>query len=287
MYKLPLEITASTFLGEVFPRLIREMSSIETSHFAVYSPRLPKGFDGLKIAHLSDLHNKLYGSRDINLARRIFAENPDIVVMTGDMVSHGAPNTEDFLEFVRIICRKFPVYYVNGNHERSDLDEKRFGGLADEMKKAGAVCIDNAFVELHRGGDTLRLAGLCYSARFYRGVRQYKSNWSRFTAEDMRRYAGKKPEGIFTLLLAHNPLDFEVYADWGADVTFSGHVHGGSVRLPLVGGILSPERKLFPKYKEGIYRKGRSFMVVSRGLGRIRFANPPELVMVRLRKERT
>ena len=189
------------------------------------------------------------------------------------------------MPFVKLLCRKYPVYYVNGNHERADLEKSLFESLENKLSEAGAVCIDNAYVELERKNEKIRLEGLCYSAEYYRGVREYKINWSKFTKEDMIRYAGAKPAEEFTVLLAHNPLDFKVYADWGANVTFSGHVHGGCVRLPIVGGIISPEFKLFPKYKEGVYRIGKSFLVVSRGLGRIRIANPPELVIVKLKKE--
>ena len=99
---------------------------------------------------------------------------------------------------------------------------------------------------------------------------------------DMIDYIGIRQPDEFTVLLAHNPLDFDVHAEWGADVSFGGHIHGGFVRLPVVKGLVSPERKLFPKYKEGVYKIGDSSLVVSRGLGNIRINNPPEIVSVTL-----
>ena len=103
---------------------------------------------------------------------------------------------------------------------------------------------------------------------------------------DMVDYLGVKQPDTYTILLAHNPLDFDVHAEWGADLSLGGHVHGGLIRLPVINGILSPERRLMPKYKEGVYKKGNSYLVANRGLGRFRIHNPPEIVTVTLHREK-
>ena len=99
----------------------------------------------------------------------------------------------------------------------------------------------------------------------------------------------KAENDSFNILLTHNPDDFKVYADWGADLIFSGHVHGGMLRLPYVGGVISPSRTLLPEYDAGIYEYDDSNLIVSRGLSRgatgIRIFNQPELVVVNLKKE--
>jgi hypothetical protein len=82
------------------------------------------------------------------------------------------------------------------------------------------------------------------------------------------------------VLLAHNPMGFPAYAEWGADAVLSGHVHGGIVRVPGMGGILSPERRFFPAYTKGVYTRGKCRMVVSAGIGKMRVNNPPEVVCV-------
>ena len=82
------------------------------------------------------------------------------------------------------------------------------------------------------------------------------------------------------MLLAHTPLFFEAYAAWGARLTLSGHIHGGIVRLPGVGGVLSPERKFLPRYDKGRFVRGDSEMIVSGGLGKLRFGNPPEICVI-------
>lgn len=281
MTKYLYKIAKGAALGGFLTDIKRSMSHLEVTHYDICPERLPKEFDGLKIVQLSDLHNKKYGSGDALLYSKISACDPDLVFMTGDMISHGAENREDFVQLVQKLCLRYPVYYVNGNHEYSDMPPELFEQTAEEFAKAGAKCLDNSCVVLRRGNARLRLYGLSYHAKYYRGVRQYKLNWARFRVRDMRRCCGAKPED-FTILLAHNPLDFDVHAEWGADLSFGGHIHGGVIRLPLVGGIISPELKLFPKYKEGVYCTGTSLLVVSRGLGRIRIFNPPELVSVTL-----
>lgn len=278
-------LAASFFLGGTIPRVCREMSRIEVSRFEISSPALPSGFDGFRIVHLSDLHNKVFGKDNAPLMGHIAAENPDIIVMTGDMISHGAPNTDKFLRLVKRLAELCPVCYVNGNHELSDLDGEAFSYVAETMSSYGAVCLDNTGTDIYRGKEKIHLCGLCYSAEYYRGVREYKRGWKAFMLTDMINYLGVKQPDEYTVLLAHNPLDFDVHAEWGADLSLGGHVHGGLVRLPFVQGIFSPERRLMPKYKEGVYRIGNSFLIASRGLGRFRVHNPPEIVSVTLRAD--
>lgn len=275
-------LTTSFFLGGTIPKVCREMSRLEVSHFDIASALLPQSFDGLKIVHLSDLHNKVFGRNNAPLLRLIAEEKPDITVMTGDMISHDAPNTEAFLTLVERLTHISSVYYVNGNHELSDLSEEDFEYAAKTMADCGAICLDNDFTDIYRGEEKIRICGLCYSAEYYRGVREYKRGWKAFMLTDMIDYLGLKDPEIFTILLAHNPLDFDVHAEWGADLSLGGHVHGGLIRLPIINGIVSPERKFMPKYKEGVYNIGNSYLIASRGLGRFRIHNPPEIVSVTL-----
>ena len=83
------------------------------------------------------------------------------------------------------------------------------------------------------------------------------------------------------MLLAHNPLFAEAYSQWGADMTFSGHVHGGAVRI-FGKGVLSPERKFFPKYTKGVYTVGNMKLLVTSGIGKLRLFNPAEMVVYKI-----
>ena len=94
-------------------------------------------------------------------------------------------------------------------------------------------------------------------------------------------------EKEYNILLAHNPLYFEEYSKQNIDLILSGHVHGGMVRLPFIGAILSPERKFFPKYSSGVYELNNKKLVVSRGLGHsrpgIRLFNKREIISITLK----
>jgi predicted MPP superfamily phosphohydrolase len=237
------------------------------------------------------LHNETFGKNNHQLAEIIRNENPDIVIMTGDMYSHKAPNLNEFIRFCENICKDFPLYYVNGNHELSDVEHTVFDSMTDKLHAAGAVCVDNKKISISRTGCSIDIAGLCYGAQFYRGVRKIGKNYVRVTPEIIKAHLGEKSER-FTVLLAHNPLDFKAQAVWGADVSFGGHVHGGVVRIPLPKflrkrfsrvGLFSPERRFFPPYQAGLYRAKTAdgvthHLIVSRGLGRFRINNRPDVV---------
>ncbi len=275
-------LTTSFLIGGAVPYVYREMSRLEVSRYKITSSVLPEAFDGLKTVQLSDLHNKVFGNGNSQLVKLVSDEKPDMIFMTGDMVSHNAPHIQEFLKLAENLSDIAQVYYVNGNHELSDLDDETFDFVTERLKDIGAVCLDNDRIYIERGDSRICLCGLCYTAEYYRGVREYKHGWKAFSLTDMINYLGIKDPEVYTILLAHNPLDFDVHAEWGADISFGGHVHGGAVRLPLINGVLSPERKLMPKYKEGVYRINDSFLVANRGLGRLRINNPPEIVSVTL-----
>lgn len=276
-FKHILTASASAAAGAF---LYCEQNCIEISRYKLHCEKFSAKHGRLRIVHLSDLHNKTFGKNNRVLLKKVSDLCPDIVLLTGDMVSHGVPDLDGYLRFAKHLAEDYPVYYVNGNHECSDLDDMQKKRLADAMENAGAVCVDNDISHLSFYGETIDICGICYEKKFYRGVREHRFQWEEFTPDEMNRIAPKRCDDHLTLLLAHNPLDFDVYAEWGADVSFGGHVHGGLVRLPYIGGILSPERKLMPRYKEGIYEKNGHYIAVSRGLGELRLFNRPEIVCV-------
>ncbi|WDC83435.1 hypothetical protein PL321_11895 [Caloramator sp. mosi_1] len=97
---------------------------------------------------------------------------------------------------------------------------------------------------------------------------------------------GKIDDRTYNILLTHNPLYFKTYSSWGADLTLCGHIHGGIIRIPFIGGFLSPERVFFPKYNAGKYEINNNILIVNRGLGNgdfgLRFNNRPEVTVITL-----
>lgn len=253
--------------------------------YSVGGKTLPAGFDGFRIVQLSDLHSVSFGKDNERLLRMIRGEKPDILVMTGDMVSRYDESFDMTLALCRTLAEEYPVYYIRGNHEEG-LETAVWESYRASLENAGIRVLDNETIRLTAdNGDSINLTGLWYRLDYYH---QYASHYRPVTAETMYTILGDAPAG-YNVLLAHNPNYFPVYAAWGADVTFCGHIHGGMIRLPFLGGLLSPETILFPKYDGGEYHLEDKTMILSRGLGRgrmgIRLFNPPELVTVTLTRE--
>lgn len=250
-------------------------SSPAATQVTVASDALPEAFEGFKIAHVSDLHNAVFGRKNEKLLSLIRAAKPDIIAISGDLIDSRHTDIDSSLAFVEAAAEIAPVYYVTGNHEsRLDFDE-----IEPRLIAAGARVLRNEAEDIGRGGERIRLAGIDDPSFIRTGG----------TAEE--RAAAELEQlgdggGTFTVLLAHRPELVEVYAEYGAGLVLSGHAHGGQVRLPLLGGLYAPGQGLLPEYDSGLYSLGETQMVVSRGLGNsvapLRVNNRPELVIVTL-----
>lgn len=262
---------------------------IQVSAHTLSYTDLPPAFDGFKILQISDLHSKSFGEENQDLAAAIRREAPDIVVMTGDM----ADSQASLVVLMNLVERLdgIPIYYVAGNHEQSKAPAFRTQ-MKDELEAAGVTVLCDERVLLERDGETVALWGLEIPLYYYRRFTNPDHRDRELTADNIRSILGEPEE--FNILLAHNPVYEDAYSEWGAHLTFSGHIHGGLVRVPFVGGVLSPEVELFPHYDSGVFTQGESRLVVSRGLGTgsagggklgLRFFNRPELVVITLAVE--
>ena len=222
-----------------------------------------------RIVQVSDLHRRRFGRHNEKLIAAVRQQNPEIIAVTGDLVSR---NTTDLTETERLLAafREIaPIVMCLGNHEL-DLPPELFAAYREMLRRQDVLLLDNETAET--GG--VRFAGLTLTHEHYKNGHSYR-NLRTCSEKEISAALGECQAG--TILLAHNPLFFEAYAEWGADLVLSGHVHGGAVRLPLLGGVLSPERKFFPKYDKGVFRLKQSIMVVSGGLGKLRLGNRPEI----------
>lgn len=254
---------------------------IQTTTFEVSSDKIPVSFDGYKILQLSDLHSKEFGNDNKNLLKEINDANPDIIVLTGDFVTANETDFTVFFELVDKISPKYEVYYITGNHEQalSGSSRKEIFGY---LKEKGVRFLSNESVSIQKDDETIDLYGLCYESAYYSERRG-----NIYTKEMMTKSLGEANLTKFNVLLTHSPTNFEVYKSWGADLTLSGHVHGGMIRVPFIGAIFSPDEGLMPKYSAGRYQLEDSVLVVSRGLGRgsrgFRLFNRPNLVEITLK----
>ncbi len=234
-----------------------------TKEYDVASGAVPAAFSGLRIAQVSDLHGseRLYRP----LAEKVRAAEPDLIFLTGDL-SDREEQWEALAGLLEELVSIAPCYYCSGNHEWADLAPEPF---FQRLARTGVTVLRNSWVTLERGGEALVIAGL----------------------EDPNGYADMpSPEEVFAsireetdsgvLVLCHRPGLFPRLAKAGYGVVFSGHNHGGLVRLPFLGGLIGPAGFL-PEYDAGLFSLGESVMLVSPGLsgseGVPRLFNRPEV----------
>ncbi len=245
----------------------------------------PGPFSPFSAVLLADLHNLSYGRNNSRLIQEIRNVNPEVIFVAGDMlISSKEPQLDAAVSLMNELTSQYPVYYVNGNHE-SRLKEypARYGGQYENYISAicsfGVHFLENTVEHLVIRKMQINVWGLELPLIYYRRFQKEE-----LTVSQMEALLGKPDKPGYQILLAHHPSYFDTYSAWGADLTLSGHLHGGMVRLPLIGGVVSPQFTLFPKYDKGLYTQGSGKMVVSAGLGShsipIRVNNPPELVVL-------
>ena len=262
---------------------------LETTYYTYKAEHLDAEFDGYRIVQISDLHNAKFGKDNQKLVDRIRECEPDMIVLTGDLVDSNHTNVDRAVQFVDEIVKICPVYYVTGNHEYW-LEASEYDELMSGLTGAGAVILDDQVVEISRGDAKFRLVGLD-DRSLSDGTLE-----ALFSDESIRHdQAGQKEETAdnensekkeFTVVLAHEPQYLARYASAGVDLVLSGHAHGGQFRLPFVGGIVAPDQGFLPEYTAGEYYMNGTEMIVSRGLGNsvipVRLFNYPEIVCVEL-----
>lgn len=251
---------------------------LETTHYTYAAEQLGADLEGYRIVQISDLHNAKFGKNNQKLVGRIRECEPDMIVLTGDLVDSNHTNVDRAVQFVDEIVKICPVYYVTGNHEYW-LEKSEYDELMDGLIGAGVVILDDQVVEISRGDAKFRLVGLDDKSLADGTLGTLLNNTHNVVHED-------SDEREFTVVLAHEPQYFARYAGTGVDLVLSGHAHGGQFRLPFVGGIVAPDQGFLPEYTAGEYYMNGTEMIVSRGLGNsvipVRLFNFPEIVCVEL-----
>lgn len=254
-------------------------NSIEISNFKYYSSELPSDFNNFKIVHISDLHNKMFGKEQLKILEKIEKLSPDIIVITGDLIDRRRYNLDKAMDFINGAIEIAPIYYVSGNHEAGS---GKYSEIKDGLIEAGVNIMDDTKLEFTKENSTIYLLGVSdpsfITSNYIEGtdisdIEEYLSNWLSI-------------EG-FKILLSHRPELFDIYSKNNMDLVFSGHAHGGQIRIPFIGGIIAPNQGVFPKYTSGSYSSDKTTMFVSRGLGNslfpVRVFNRPEIISVTLK----
>ncbi len=284
-----LLLLATILIVFVLMVIHHDMHHFVIRNYEIHSERLKK--DAV-FCLLSDLHENQFGEGNIDLLNAINDISPDAILIAGDMLTAyqelGHDRYEKIADFVCALCQKYPVYAANGNHEtKMDIlggfRKQAYDKYEKTIRDAGCVLLRNQGTYLEE--YNMEIHGLELGPEFFRKMVKYP-----MPDGYIEKYFGVPCKDRFQLLIVHNPIYFDRYKLWGADLTVSGHVHGGIIRLPLFGGVISPALVPFPKYDGGLYEIENSKMILSRGLSthsiRVRFNNPGELCVIKLIKDK-
>lgn len=263
----------------------QELKKFAVTHYEVDSAKIK---EPLALVVVSDFHCHNYGERNERLVRAVKESSPDLILVPGDMIV--SAKTEEYpvaLAFFRELTQIAPVYFANGNHEsRIDVPESPYYDAYQQYKEKvqslGVEVLNNEQKTITCRENTLALYGVDIPVECYK-----KGERVPLPEHFLSDTFGAVDKDHFSILLAHNPAYAKDYAGWGADVTVSGHTHGGLVRIPGIGSLISPQFELFPDYDAGEFTVGGRKLFVSRGLGthtfHIRVFDRAELMVIQLK----
>lgn len=263
----------------------QELKKFAVTHYEVDSAKIK---EPLTLVVVSDFHCHNYGEKNERLMRAVKESSPDLILVPGDMIV--SAKTEEYpvaLAFFRELTQIAPVYFANGNHEsRIDVPESPYYDAYQQYKEKvqslGVEVLNNEQKTITCRENTLALYGVDIPVECYK-----KGERVPLPEHFLSDTFGAVDKDHFSILLAHNPAYAKDYAGWGADVTVSGHTHGGLVRIPGIGSLISPQFELFPDYDAGEFTVGGRKLFVSRGLGthtfHIRVFDRAELMVIQLK----
>lgn len=276
-------------LGVVY--LWIENKNLVVTNYLLEQKRVPNHFHDMRFVCITDLHYNQFGKANVKLLKAIHECKPDAILIAGDLVVTSKSNKVELAyQFLEELTKRYPVYYAPGNHELKweqgiGCSKDFYQSFLKQLEKLGVCYLNNSSVTLKKGTDTLVIKGLSLPLKYFsKGKHKIEIG-----PREIESLIGKVSDNAYEILLAHIPDYFDAYAEYGADFILSGHVHGGIMKLPVLGGVISPRYELFPKYDSGIFKKGRTVMFLSRGLGThtipVRVFNRPELLCVEIRKK--
>lgn len=268
---VPVAVVVNVFLCYY---LFQFVSGIGISHYTIKSNSIPSEFNGFKILQISDLHCARFGDKQEGLVNKIKAEKPDIIVLTGDMMDEGIGDMESISMLIDGITAIAPVYSVSGNHDKWYSGFLKLQKLIEDKK---VILLENRSEKIVRNGTYINITGIGDPDVWnYKKAEQYL----------VKNMSTLKSSGGYNILLFHRANMFDSIKGKGYQLVLSGHMHGGQIQIPFIGGLVSPHGEWFPKYAQGKYEKDGTVLIVSRGLGNAvkvpRLFNPPELVVVTL-----
>lgn len=266
-------ITLLVIITLCFLIILDSYINIDVSKYEVKSDKINKDY---KIMLLTDLHNRDITKKIVEITKE---EKPDFIVMSGDMINEKVDGYDNFFNLCNEL-KDYTKYYVFGNHEENMSDEKQNEYIKKLESNTNVILLNNKVLEM----DDINIYGFSPEVKYY--MASTKEKISNKYIEDR---IGKIDNSKYNLLISHDPLLYDNYSSIGYDMVLSGHIHGGIINIPFIGGLLSPDFTFFPKYYKGVNTFNNTNVIISRGLGfgymiPIRFFNRAEVVIIKLMK---
>ena len=250
--------------------------------------------NAVRICFLTDYHASDRNLNPEELLVLVDAEKPDLLILGGDMATMNSCRSLVLADsFIRHAAMRYPVYYGRGNHEEAlylySKSHFRYMEYEERLRECGVHLLNNTSASWERDGDRIGIYG--YTVPYFKYKKPFPPS---LTEGAVPRRLGKCPEDCFSILLAHTPLYMDRYLDWGADLTLSGHYHGGVIRFDEHHGAVSPQLVPFPRYCCGDFYRDDQSVIVGAGIGDhklgrekdhrfripLRYHNPVEMVMI-------
>jgi len=244
------------------------------TRYTIHSYKLPQ--KRLRIALIADLHNCVFGEKQEDLLRLLSKENPDIIVMAGDIADEWSNPIIGMQWLVEGAVQVAHCYNVTGNHEYWTMNVP---ALKTNLRNMGVTVLEGNILSIFWDDVQINLCGLD-DPDSVRG--DHRGHY----LQTLDEFSVLSPD-IFNILAAHRPEYIEEYARYPFDLTLSGHTHGGQVRIPLfLNGLFAPDQGWMPMYAGGRYQIANTTLIISRGISYYpnlpRIFNPPELVIIDL-----
>ena len=275
-----------------------EKRTLSVSSYRVESEKVPEAFDRYRIVFLSDLHGQTFGKDNEKLISEVSSLSPDLILLGGDMITvprsgrkedrviRDIGRLEKLLDGLRTLA---PVLYADGNHERRFFDEKPLYEAQKErflsvLDAAGVPFLLNRQKTVKKGNASITVSAYSLTDEYLRKFRK-----TPFSSAKIEETLGKKSTD-YEILLMHSPLYLHEAGGYGADLVLSGHFHGGTIRLPYLGGVMTPQYQFFNPYCKGMFVENGTTEIVSGGLGthsiNIRLNDLPDIVLITLHRRK-
>lgn len=243
-------------------------TGLKVVHYEVNSKKIT---NPIRIAFIADLHSCYYGEEQSDLLNVVYEQNPDIVLLGGDIFDEVLPH-QNAMTVLEALSKEYPCYYVSGNHE---YWTKEIKNIKQTVQNCGIKILEGTSEVLAINKQSINICGI-----------DDPEVGESIMIDQLADASDQCDNNLFTVLLAHRPEYIDTYLEYDFDLILSGHAHGGQWRIPLlINGLFAPNQGWFPQYAGGRYEFGDNTFIVSRGLSREsvripRIFNPPELVVI-------